>query len=233
MEFAQDDPKPASPPFTWDGEKLALICKAPANDRMEALLRNKADRVSWASFTFAPLTDFRIYAISEYVSTPDDRVCRDTNGKALFQPNKQKNSPSMKNRPSENSGSIPQPKKNDHTAALLLGILLGISVALNILLLVRPDLVSRSSTSQPPENTSVVRPRPNTMISAPMQELRDKFAEENRIDWEKEIEDSKNITIKTKFNNDLSQEKPFLTKLKYYVDFLNQTILANPNEAEK
>ena len=232
MEFAQDDPKSASPPFTWDGEKLALICKAPANDRMEALLGDKAACVSWASFTFAPLADFRIYAISEYVSTPEDRVCRDTNGKALFQPNQQKNTPTMKNRPSENSGSIPQPTKHNHILAIF-GILLGISVALNIILIVKPDLVSRPSASQASENTSIARPQPNTKISDPMQELRDKFAEENRIDWEKDIEDSKNITIKTKFNNELSQEKPFLIKLKYYVDFLNQNVLAKPNEAEK
>lgn len=231
MDLEADDTKPDSPPFSWNGEKLALICKSPANARIEALLGDKTNRVSWASFTFAPLPDFKLYAISEYVSAPDDRVCRDANGKVLFQPHEQNRTPSM-NRPPEKRDVVTQSPKGNHASAIL-GILLAISVALNIALIVKPDLLSGANASRTSDPASGVQSQPNRKNVDPLQELRDKFPEENRIDWEKEKADAKNGFFFDRVHDEKAREYPFFSKIEYYVHFVNQTILANPKEASK
>lgn len=232
IELDPDDSKPDSlPPFSWNGEKLALITKAPANERMESLLENKVNRVSWASFTFAPLSDFKLYAISEYVSAPDDRVCRDANGKVLYQPDEKHIKSDIKH-PSQKHGNTMQPKKSSHSITLF-GILLGISVAMNIMLIAKPDLLSGSNDTNPTENSTRPQSPSSTKDIDPVLKLRNAFVEENRIDWEMESAKKDNRIFFDKLGDPTTPEHSFFSKLEYYVKYLNQNILTNPEEAFK
>ncbi len=232
IEFDPVDNKPDSlPPFSWNGEKLALITKAPANERMESLLKDKVNRVSWASFTFAPLSDFKLYAISEYVSSPDDRVCCDANGKVLYQPDEKHIKSDIKH-PSQNHGNTMQPKKSSHSIALI-GTLLVISVSLNIILIAKPDLLSGSNDTNPTENSTRPQSLSSTKDIDPVLKLRNAFIEENRIDWEKESSKKDNRIFFDKLGDPATPEHSFFSKLEYYVKYLNQNILTNPEEAFK
>lgn len=95
---AAQAPFPPSP-FPWNGENLAIVSAVPELDCIRGLLRDKLDAVNWASFTFAPLRDFRIYVISQNTGRPGDRLCVTPSGIRL--------APSPRPKPVETTPATP------------------------------------------------------------------------------------------------------------------------------
>lgn len=113
----------AEPP--WDGEKLAIRSNAPENESLCRMLGDRINDVPWAGFTWNPLDDFQLYAISRYTEPPTDRPYREGNKETRPSPVK-----ASSGYPASVSGEAKDGKMK--TVAVILGILLLISLGFNV-----------------------------------------------------------------------------------------------------
>ena len=217
------------PPFAWNQDNLAIVAKSPQNELIENLVGGNANRYSWAAFTFSDLPQYKVFAVSEFVLAPKTRICRDTNGKIIFTPEREA-APNIQN---------PEPPVRRKSWAV---ILLLISVLLNVFLLFL--LIQRN----PVQNTKIQdKAKPIVQIKTVTKtiqlpgpsedDVRKKliarwaadFPAESRIpDWNAAM--GKEGDPLHDMNKPTSFEYPVFCKLRRYVDFVNKNILQIPNE---
>lgn len=175
------------------GEKLAIRSSKPELSLISGILKKSLDETSWASFSYRPLDDFRLYVISEYVALPGDRKCVSTAGTAV----------GGAQRPPQNGSperQIPPPPgcKKSGSGQIWL-VLFGLSLAANILLVVA--LLSSGGKPVPPPpprpqggKNAVEHPRaPAVTREAVIKELRGKFDSRDKLNvpWRKALEGAK------------------------------------------
>ena len=65
----------------WNNTDMAIVSNRPKLNLICGILKDKLNTTNWASFSFHPLNDFKVYVISKYAPIqPDDRLCLDEYG---------------------------------------------------------------------------------------------------------------------------------------------------------
>lgn len=127
--WAQDLPEmhaPGAETPPWDGQKLAIRSAEPENELVCRMLGTRINDVPWAGFTWNPLDDFPLYAISRYAAMPKDRPCHDLKKTADARPEPAPLKPST---PDLVNGE--KMKRGSNFSVILLSILLIVSLGFN------------------------------------------------------------------------------------------------------
>ena len=218
-------------PFIWNKHDLAIQCTSPQNELLEQLLGKEVNQYPWASFSFAPLAGFKLYAISEYAATPLNITCCDTQGNIVQNPNRIQEK-KMNDSPRTNPPQYPAGKKSK-TAVLLL--LLIISVLGNLFLLWQPTTAPTEKTTSSPVKTEVKTVEKIVAVPAPavdkeklkkefIAELAAKFPDDKRIaDWNQEISPVWAMWLKDGEDRGQNQYE-LVQKIKYYIEFTNKLL---------
>lgn len=122
-------------PFAWNGESLAIISGKPETELIRGLLGHSINTISWSSFSYQPLVDFRLYVISKYINRPSDRKCILPSGEIL--PQGMRETSSQK---SNQDHSVSTTSKNEkhRIARILLVLSVLVNLALAYILLTTP-----------------------------------------------------------------------------------------------
>lgn len=235
-----------SAPFVWNKKPLAIQCDSPQNELMEQLLGREVNNYAWASFSFTPLLNFRLYAISEYSSTPVNIACCDIKGNVI----QNCEQPPRTIEP-ERPHSITSSHKNKKRNFLLYFFI--ISLLVNAILLLqsmsaRPKIIEKEVVKEVvkevpgPVQTRIVEKvvqlpsKPVDMKKLRKEILADianSFPHKDRImAWDKELSRPDNNALKLKAENPNAKEYRLLRQFKVYVDFVNNNILTQLNEGE-
>lgn len=210
--------------FAWDQGRLAIVSKKPEFPFLTGLLKGNINDENWASFSFRPLNDFKIYVLSEYAPVmPSDRKCIDTSGalrhmeQALPQPPQKPQSPCTSRKAS---------KRN------ILWVFLALSLTINIFLAWKCFRVPPTIDHE--EKVSDKKPQPVTVIKEVpakgavtrqqvLQDLRTEFLQNNKPitgSWG----DAMRQDPALKMQYDKLKKEPLL-RARGYVDFVNNIIL--------
>ena len=208
--------------FHWDNEKIAIVSDHQELNLICGILRNAIDVTNWASFSFRPLNDFKLYAISKYAALrPDDRKCIDEYGN-VYPSLREQDDESMKN------DAIPiQGSKRKANKLLILFLL--ISIAMNAFLLLKgPEIQVEEKVV---EKTVIKEVPPKNMVDRQqvISELRNKFGKDYIIygDFSEELRKDRALGIQYD-----KHKKDILIRAGAYVDFVNRYILQQ-KEIEK
>lgn len=235
-----------SAPFVWNKKPLAIQCDSPQNELMEQLLGREVNNYAWASFSFAPLSNFRLYAISEYSSTPVNIDCCDVQGNIIQ--NKEQFKKKVESDKQQEKKVVEKHKKRNLLLPLFLASLLA-----NVFLLyqnlsssskiIEKEIVKEVVKEVPgPVQTKIIEKvvqspsKPVDMRKLKAEILADiakSFPGKDRImDWDKELSRPENSVLKLKSSNTKANEYRLLQRFKAYVDFVNNNILTQLNEGE-
>lgn len=218
--------------LSWNQEKIAIANSKPDIMLLTGLLKGSFDVVNWASFTFNPLDNFRIYIWSQYSpKIPSDRKIVYSNGE-LFANIKSKSTdvqlPSIR----KCDGAE---KRNVFLTLFIISLILNI-VCLFSCLRQKSDpqvaAVIKPSTKEVEikQPTTVVKPStPAISRESVIAELRDFFLKKypnSRIEgaWDDVMNSDEALKIH------YARGKTSLVKVKGYVDFVNNEILNNQGE---
>lgn len=119
-------PEVGIPP--WNGQKLVIRSDKPENELVCRMLGDRINDVPWAGFTWNPLDDFLLYAISRYAATPKDRPCHDQKKTETARPETAPIKPSLPDRMKDE-----KIKPVTHFSVIFLTILLIASLGFNAL----------------------------------------------------------------------------------------------------
>lgn len=168
-------------------EKLAIRSSKPELSLISGILKKSLDETSWASFSYRPLDDFRLYVISEYVALPGDRKCVSTAGTAVGGAQR----PPQNGTPERQLPPAPECKRSCSGRIWL--VLFFLSLAANILLVVALLSSGGKPVTPPPrrEEKTVFEPSrtPAVTREAVIKELRGKFDPRDKLNvpWNKAI----------------------------------------------
>lgn len=236
--------QPTHAPFTWNKQRMAIVCEAPQNKLLEQLVGADAYSFAWASFAFAPLSGFKIYAISKYAAQPTDVVRCDTQGNVM------NDQPRIERSSERASDAAPLSSSNQEQRkpSLALYVILAASLLINAIFIyrwmnykpeVREKEVIREIRVPGPVQTKIeVRTIPAPPVdrtklkSEVLAEIAQGFPEKYRIpDWDKTLSLPQHQMFKDKYIDSTANEYELLQKLKAYVDFTNN-ILNNKRQGQ-
>ena len=233
-------------PFIWRKTPLAIQCNSPQNELIEQLLGKDVNDYSWASFSFAPLPNFRLYAISEYSSTPVNIDCCDVKGNIIQ--NKEQFKNKVESEKQQENTVVEKYKKRNLLLPLFIASLLvnAFLIYQNISLnskAVEKEIIKEVVKEVPGpvqiktvEKVVQLPPKPVDIKKIKTEVLVDiakSFPRKDRIvDWEKELSRSENSVLRLKASNPQAKEYRLLQQFKIYVEFVNNNILTQLNEGE-
>lgn len=173
-------PASGAEPPPWDGEKLAIRSSAPENELLYRMLGARINDIPWAGFTWNPLNDFTLYAISRYAEMPKDRPCWDRQQGAAVAARQNAPTPST---------PFPREEKREKPGAMLwvLVVLLTVSLAGNAWFIrdrMRNGLgnVPAAMTTQAQKSVPApVKTKPQTAVAKPT------------FNWKEEIKSANDI----------------------------------------
>ena len=207
--------------FHWNNEKIAIVCDHQKLNLICGILRNAINVTNWASFSFRPLNDFKLYAISKYAALlPDDRKCIDEYGN-VYSGSSKPDDENIKN----DAIPIQEPKRKVNKLLLSLSLLflLSISIVINVFwLLKKPEVKEKVVEKIVIKEVPVDRQQ---VIS----ELRNKFGKNNIIYGNFSEEIRKDPPLKIQYDK---HKKEILIKAGAYVDFVNKYILKEETKNE-
>ena len=233
-------------PFIWRKTPLAIQCNSPQNELIEQLLGKDANDYSWASFSFAPLPNFRLYAISEYSSTPVNIDCCDVKGNIIQ--NKEQFKKKVESEKQQEKTVVEKHKKRNLLLSLFIASLLvnAFLIYQNISLnskAVEKEIIKEVVKEVPGpvqiktvEKVVQLPPKPVDMKKLKrdvIADLKRIFPSQYRIkDWNKELSRNENNMLRERFEDANSPQYFFLKQCQIYVDFVNNNILTQLNEGE-
>lgn len=234
----------ASGSFGWNGESLAIVSGKPETTLIKGLLGNSINSISWSSFAYQPLDNFRLYVISKYVNRPRDRKCILPSGEILPNSSREASPPKA-----NQSSTIPQSSRggNSRISKMLLVLSVLVNLVLAYILLTTPQtrVVTKEVIKEVPVEKIVYRGREVTKDAQGKAEpsvpslTREQVLMELRADFpaDKQITNFDDIVrnstkLKTLKNTPNSEEIGLFDKITVYISFVNKHILNNQTDRD-
>ncbi len=231
-------------PFVWNKKALAIQCDAPQNELLKQLLGENALTYTWASFSFSPLPDFQLYAISKYAQTPNIACC-DTKGDIIHKGDR------IQENTEYSQMVLPTTTEKNQSNKVIWYIFLCASISLNVFFIYqrvtyKPQVIEKEIVKEipvpGPEQTKIVEkiiqmPSPSVdtarLKREVLDELANSFPAKYRIkDWDNALSQSKNQLIKDMASDPQAMPYTFLQSIKSYVNFVNNKILNQTSKGE-
>ena len=228
----------SNPPFNWDQKPLAIQCNQPQNELLEQLLGKETNKFAWASFSYSPLLDFTLYAISKHADTPTNITCSDEYGKLLS--NKYHSSNSKSN--NQNMSFPPTTKNKNHSTIWLYAFIISLIGNVGFVYLqishkpkvIKKEIIKKIKVPGPVQ-TKIVEKRikcnhkaidKNALEKEFFQKLKNKFPKDYQIkNLTQELNKEIHQMIKDKSEDSNATEYKLLNKFIHYVNFVNENIL--------
>lgn len=213
--------------FAWDRGRLAIVSKKPEFTFLTGLLKGNINDENWASFSFRPLNDFKIYVLSEYAPVmPSDRKCIDTSGMLR----RMEQSPLKPPSPQKTQQPCQRRKASNRN---ILWVFLALSITINILLAWK-CFNAPTTDNHNSEKSSDIKPQIVTVTKEVpvkgavtrqqvLQDLRTEFLQNNKPitgSWD----DAMRRDPALKIQYEKYAKEPLL-RARGYVDFVNNIIL--------
>ena len=195
VQILPETPIPGAEVPPWSGEKLAIRSAAPENELVCRMVGTRINDVPWAGFSWNPLDDFLLYAISRYAAVPKDRPCHDLNKTTVERPENAPIKPSVPHRMKEE-----KIKRTSPFSVILLLILLIVSLGFNCWFVWQ----RHTGKKRPQSTTTTVKTKTAEALPAvpPPQKNATKSADKPEqppsipkatFDWEKKIKKTTDI----------------------------------------
>jgi len=206
---------------SWDGRKLAIRSDKPENEMVCRLLGDRINDVPWAGFSWNPLDDFLLYAISRNAAAPEDRPCHDLKTTTSGQPD-----PEMPRSSVSDSQKDEKMKISSRFPCFFLSILLVVSMGFNGWFVWRQHIQKESAppASEKPAETEIgtekaVTPKTEEAVKKSADER--SLSPQSRFDWEREIR--KTASIKSIWNDKdgryyKREDREFLEEVKALIE---------------
>lgn len=193
----------------WNGQKLAIRSDKPENELVCQMLGARINDVPWAGFTWNPLDDFMVYAISRYAATPKDRPCHDLKKTETIQPETVPIKPLSPDRMKDE-----KVKPVSHFSEILLLILLIVSLGFNALFVWQCRIEKKH-----PLSMTLVETKNSEVKSADKTEQLPSMPKAN-FDWEKKVKKTYEIRRiwEDKGTKGKSEDFEFLKELKAIIE---------------
>lgn len=236
-------------PFAWNGESLAIISGKPETELIRGLLGHSINTISWSSFSYQPLDDFRLYVISKYINRPSDRKCILPSGEILPQGMRETSSQKTNQVHSVSATS----KSGNHKKSrilLVLSVLVNLALAYILLTTPKTRVITKEVVKEVPVEKIVYQDRieyrdrevikevpvkveptaPPLTREQVLAELRTHFPSDKQISNFDEIVRT-SLRIQQLQTNPEPQEKELIPKISAYISFVNTYILT-PNQTK-